>query len=680
MSEQIHTERIDGLHDTRLERGDTYVYQRFTEHSHPELASIARQVHAVGYKGEGFVNDEAVVEDGTLAADIDKARGEHVEYYLGFELSEKGERVPRSTLRKVSIPYGGTIEDLPAYRLSSDHLYPEVLKALRRLPYPHRTLKEISAFAHTPEVSSQAGMEMLRNLLQDGHGSGETWIFTMVESRFKALVRAFGPQMMQQIGDPIPLDDPRVEDVQLVSAMVDADAFLQQIHNSAVTADNPQARRRYMHSLSYLTQGMSVDEMGQDVAAMVNELKKDHELYPKKSGGATTVPNAIGFEALLQLMKKEPSEWRQPDQFDFGSWADRREVRRRIEDGRITAASDSLSSVADELFELRYPERKSAPASRQDFVDTVTREGARLGQWFHFPWNKTIAHYFDQNDHQELRTFRNQNMITKQEQAALLRARIAVIGLSVGSNVVGELLHAGIGGAFILADADTISLTNLNRIKAGMLDVGEKKTFKAGQAISELDPYVEQVHFQNGMSRDVLPELAEARPQIIFDEVDDFPTKVQLREFAQEHGIPLVMATDVGHSSVIDIERYDTESPAMFNGRLDASDIELIKQGNLSPQDKKRITQKLVGIKNASVRLLDSTMDERLAGLPQLGTTASLGGVLSGVVTPDIILGNRATSGRSIVPLRKAMGLQKQSTIAEGIDVLKRMQARLKSR
>jgi hypothetical protein len=213
-----------------------------------------------------------------------------------------------------------------------------------------------------------------------------------------------------------------------------------------------------------------------------------------------------------------------------------------------------------------------------------------------------------------------------------------------------------------------------------MLEVGEAKTFKVGREISELDPYIDQVHLTSGLNQASLAELAAADPDIIFDEADDFLAKVQIREFAQAHQVPVVMATDVGHKSVVDVERYDLQMPQLFNGRLDRSDIELIKSGPLSPGDKMRITTKLIGITNASVRLLDSTMDPQLAGLPQLGSTASLGGVEAAKLTPDIILGSTFKSGRSVVSLRNDLGLKNQSSVAEGVDVLKRMRGRRKSR
>lgn len=46
-----------------------------------------------------------------------------------------------------------------------------------------------------------------------------------------------------------------------------------------------------------------------------------------------------------------------------------------------------------------------------------------------------------------LRTFRNRNLITVGEQSVLSEARVAVLGLSVGSNVVDQFVQTGIGAA-----------------------------------------------------------------------------------------------------------------------------------------------------------------------------------------------------------------------------------------
>ncbi len=652
----------------RPERADRYIYRHFTEASDPLLAVSAQQVHAVGYKGEGFVNDDAIEADGTMSANIDKARGPNVDYFVGFGTNGEGNSVARSTIRKVHIPFGQTIESLPAYQIAADSLYPEALEELRAIANPDRTIKEISAFAHSPEVSSAAGLEIIRNILQDSLGSHEKWMFTMVASRFEALVRSFGPKMMRQIGEPVPVTGTGVnEGVELVSAIVDTDTYLSDIHDSIVAEDDMQIRTGYMNGLKYLTQGLTSNEMGEAVATFVSSLKERQKIVAQP-----TQVRSLGFEALIGSLQKEVSVWQQPERFDLGSIADRREVQRRIEDGRITSTFQARNVLADDLFDLRYPELTKDATQRQAFIDFSDSQGIRFGPWFHMPWDGSLVQYPEMQDHQALRTMRNRGLDTLSEQAVFLRARLFSAGLSVGSETLDLALRGGVGGAVMLADFDTLSLSNLNRIRGSYQQLGMNKTDMAGIKISELDPYVEQVHLRSGVGPEQIEAITAFKPDIIFDEVDDLAAKALLRQIAAQLKVPLIMATDVDDKSIIDIERHDLGAVEPFNGRLNNADIEAMLAGDLSPKDRFKIVAKLTGLTNASFRLLASTRDPSLAGkLSQLGATASEGGALSTRVTRAILSGQKVPSGRHIESQSKTLKLRSQTSPAEALRILK---------
>ena len=76
---------------------------------------------------------------------------------------------------------------------------------------------------------------------------------------------------------------------------------------------------------------------------------------------------------------------------------------------------------------------------------------------------------------------------------------------------------------------------------------------------------------------------------------------------------------------------------------------------------------KLVGLKNASTRLLQSMLDidTGLAGMPQLGTTATMGGALGAVVAREILLDKKLESGRYVFSAKKTLNLQASGTLAE---------------
>ncbi len=236
------------------------------------------------------------------------------------------------------------------------------------------------------------------------------------------------------------------------------------------------------------------------------------------------------------------------------------------------------------------------------------------------------------------------------------------------------MVYAGVGGSHALADFDTISISNLNRIRVGMGQVGERKTDAFAKRVSELDPYLQLQLLHDGITKGSLDELTEI-PHIVFDEVDDFAAKALLRMYAKEHKLPLIMATDVGYKSIIDIERHDLKETKPFNGRISQETIEAMLAGTVSPKDRMNITTKLIGLSNASFRLLQSVSDSSLEGFPQLDVTASQGGALATIVARDILLGREVPSGRRVHDARSAMKLSGEVPMRDGLKILKQFLA-----
>ena len=665
---QLHNPENIPLIDARDKRGDKFVYQRFNENISPELAELAQQIHAKSYVGEGFINEGAITQDGAVTEDIDKARGSSVDYYLGYQQTRDGETIPRSTIRKVNIPYGDSIESLPVFKLCRDVLYDNEREWLLSLPSESRNVKEISAFGHVPEVSALAGLELLRHVLQDSNGSGEIWFFSMVKEKYETLVNLFGPEAVRKIGEPIELDDNRVDNVYLVPTIVDTRVFYQQVLGTARLAQDAKQQKKYFKNLLYFTEGMTRFEMGEDVF----DATKAYRLNPER-----TITLDVPIEEMITSRSYKPeSNWMQPEGFDLSSWADRSELKRRFQEGSITKTIDP--DIAEELFELRHPELKNDVKALEEFVGEYKAKGARTGSWFYFPWSQSLVHYLDQDSHLKLRTFRNRNMDTPDEQHELSKKHLLLGGLSVGSSIGEQIAYGGIGGKYTYADFDDLSLANTNRIKASMSQVGMQKLAIIGQKISELDPYIPQTHLKQGITTKSLEELVDSRPDLIFDEVDDMVAKALLRQFAAEYKIPLVMATDVGNTSIIDIERHDLGDVEPFNGRLTRKQMDAMLSGELSESERIAIVTKLAGLLNASMRLIESTMDQSLGGIPQLGTTASAGGVLAALTAKEILLGRNVPSGRHTLHLRKVLKLGSQTSLRESIVVMRQFTSKKK--
>lgn len=349
--------------------------------------------------------------------------------------------------------------------------------------------------------------------------------------------------------------------------------------------------------------------------------------------------------------------WKQPLQFNLNNIEDRNELEGRFKCNEINTVHDPIEEIANDLFEIKHPDLRKDYDSRYQFIDKLVNQ-EHYGNWFLFPWSKELVRYPEKDEYRLLRTSRNKNLITDSEQNKLSNSTIAIFGLSVGSNVVKSLVTSSIGGKFILADQDIITPSNLNRINTKFSDIGTKKIHSLAKSISQLDPYIEQIHLEEGVNNKNIKSLHTAhKPDLIIEEIDDLRMKTFIRLFAKECKIALIMATDIGDKTLLDIERYDEKNEELFNGRLNEKEINLLQDVNLSDKQKKKIMIKMVGLKNLTPRLIQSVTNKDLAGFPQLGTTATVGGALASISAREIILGRNLPSGRYSFSPKRTMRL-----------------------
>ena len=302
--------------------------------------------------------------------------------------------------------------------------------------------------------------------------------------------------------------------------------------------------------------------------------------------------------------------------------------------------------------------------ARAGFIEDIKRkenEGTPFGKWFYFPWKGTIERYADKDDHQAIRTARHRNLNTWEEQRYLLNTTIVALGLSVGSNAVESIVRLGVGGKIVFGDPDTLSPSNLNRVRGVSSDVGSTKVSFMARKISEIDPYIEQVHLRDGLTTENLAVLGAHKPDVIVEEVDDLQAKAIVRIWAQRNRVPVVMATDAGRRSILDVERYDQtprkfldigRDQKLFNGRISTEAAAAMAMGAIDSEEQMKLIVKLTGIRNITPRLIESVIEvgHTTAGMPQLGTTAGRGGDDVADNVRDILLGEGPRSGREVSP------------------------------
>lgn len=248
--------------EVKVRVGGNILY-KFNERTDAAAVQVARQVHAIGYADMHFVNDEALMPDGTLRPDIDKARGDNVDYYL---LINPEDEVKKATLRKIS----GDVWDLPAFGLTTHNLTKDGLQELLEA----ENVKEIAALARTPEAKQMLVFELLRDAFQEAIGNNETWFFSIVSSTFASLEGQFGPLAIRSIGEPIAFDDERIsEDISLVPAILDVDNFLNAVAGAAAAETDSAKQMQYVRTLMYFADGVDDKFMNDDTRALHDMIK-----------------------------------------------------------------------------------------------------------------------------------------------------------------------------------------------------------------------------------------------------------------------------------------------------------------------------------------------------------------------------------------------------------------------
>jgi molybdopterin/thiamine biosynthesis adenylyltransferase len=271
----------------------------------------------------------------------------------------------------------------------------------------------------------------------------------------------------------------------------------------------------------------------------------------------------------------------------------------------------------------------------------LSDEGSR---WVYYPWRRAVVRLLAPRSFSTLRLDRNRNKLTRAEQARVRSLRIGVVGLSAGHSIAHVIAMEGLAGELRLADFDTIELSNLNRIPAGVLDLGINKAVVAARRIAEIDPYLRVVVEPEGLRADNFAEFIEGL-DLVIEECDSLDMKFLVREAARERRIPVLMETS--DRGVLDVERFDLEPDRpIFHGLL--GDMDSSKLAGLTPAQKAPFVVRLVGAREASSRGAASLLEvgQTITGWPQLGSEITLGAATVAAAVRRIGLSGELPSGR----------------------------------
>ncbi|PIR74756.1 MAG: hypothetical protein COU35_00790 [Candidatus Magasanikbacteria bacterium CG10_big_fil_rev_8_21_14_0_10_47_10] len=314
-------------------------------------------------------------------------------------------------------------------------------------------------------------------------------------------------------------------------------------------------------------------------------------------------------------------------------------------------AVDAFSRQIKELFFIDNPqyasESKTDVYTSDIFKKYATKKKNAYAYVF-YPWNNHLVKTVRAEDYFRLKTNRNQDLITATEQKKLARFRVAVLGMSVGSNIAFVLTQAGISREIILADFDELDTTNLNRIFGGAHQIGLNKTFLAARRIYEDNPFAKVTLLPKGVNEKNLESLLKQKKvDCLVDEIDNIPVKITIRQLAMKYKVPVLMITDNGDGIVLHIERYDLGYKKIFHNNLRYWQKKLQVFEKEKGGEKKIaggiIMDDIVG----GAHLVDPNMlasvkkvlNRKLVSWSQLGSAAMLGGVYITYALKQIILG-----------------------------------------
>ena len=173
--------------------------------------------------------------------------------------------------------------------------------------------------------------------------------------------------------------------------------------------------------------------------------------------------------------------------------------------------------------------------------------------------------------------------------------KIGIIGLSVGQSSLLNLIKSGTGNEYRLADYDTLSLSNSNRLpRSGITELGLNKTYLAGRLALESNPYLKIKYYPNGLNNKNDLKLFTEDLDYVVDAFDTLPLKLELRKLSKEMGFTVVMGTDLELGALIDIE---TPKDKIFLGRLSTYQLKKIEEMNsLDPKDLVEIISAILGV------------------------------------------------------------------------------------
>ncbi|MFI7385137.1 ThiF family adenylyltransferase [Streptomyces sp. NPDC049813] len=341
---------------------------------------------------------------------------------------------------------------------------------------------------------------------------------------------------------------------------------------------------------------------------------------------------------------------------------DRARLDALVASGAVRERHDRIGAQLAELARCLRPADALTGARLDAAAEELCPGGDRhrYGTWVWYPWSGRLVHVLPEPEFRRVRTDRNRDKISTTEQRHLLGRRIGVIGLSVGNSAALTCAMEGVGGSFRLADFDDLGLSNLNRLRAGVHDLGLPKTVLCARQMYETDPYLDIELWPEGITESTLDSFFgdPGHPlDLLIEECDTIWVKVAAREAARARRVPVLM--DMNDRGMLDVERFDEEPDRpLFHGR--AGTVTARDLRALDPAGRLAFLLRVCDADRLSPAMTDALgrIGSTLSSWPQLASGVQLGGALVTDTARRVLLGHPVRSGRYYVDLEALIGAE----------------------
>ncbi len=316
---------------------------------------------------------------------------------------------------------------------------------------------------------------------------------------------------------------------------------------------------------------------------------------------------------------------------------------------------DTILSQLQEVIKTDHPSKTLSGAEINEKISErlAGLSSSDYGVWVYYPWNEKLVHLLDEQEFVYVRTNRNKYKITDQEEARLAQKRVGVIGLSVGQSVSLTMAMERTFGELRIADYDTLEITNLNRLRSGVFNMGLHKTVLVAREIAEIDPFLKVTCFHEGVNDNNIENFLTGggNLDVLIDECDSVDVKIKCRVAARKFGIPVLM--EASDRCTVDIERFDLEPDRpILHGYVDHLDLGQMRDLK-TMEEKLPYILPIVGIDTMSPRLKASAVEigQTINTWPQLASAVTMGGGIMADICRKVLLRQLSVSGRYFIDI-----------------------------